>query len=90
MRAGVVEGRAAQSGSRSTTAATISVIVLPRNACLPDSASYKTHPKDQISVRVSSSLPHACSGDMYAGVPTASIFWVRSCKVAVVDSGLTS
>ena len=32
--------------------------------------SYNTAPKENRSVRASSSLPLACSGDMYATVPT--------------------
>jgi len=34
-----------------------------------------TAPKENRSVRVSKSLPRACSGDMYATVPTVDQGW---------------
>jgi hypothetical protein len=61
---GVAAGSACQSGSRSTVAAMISPSVSPRNAVLPVSISYRTQPNAQMSVRVSTGFPHACSGDM--------------------------
>ena len=45
--------------------------VSPRNGSVPVAISYKTAPKENRSVRASSSLPLACSGDMYATVPMA-------------------
>ena len=65
-----IAGSAVQFGSRSSTAARSSVTVEPAKTRLADSISYRMQPKDQMSVRVSVSLPQACSGDMYAAVPT--------------------
>ena len=40
------------------------------NLCLKIAEeSYSTHPKAQISARLSTGFPRACSGDMYAAVP---------------------
>jgi hypothetical protein len=36
----------------------------PPNSILPVSISYSTTPKAQISARLSTGLPRACSGDM--------------------------
>ena len=47
----------------------MSEIVSPSNALRPDSISNSTAPKAQTSVRRSTTLPRACSGDMYAAVP---------------------
>ena len=47
----------------------MSEIVSPSNALRPESISYSTAPKAQTSVRRSTALPRACSGDMYAAVP---------------------
>jgi hypothetical protein len=41
----------------------------PSKARLPVSISYSTHPKPQMSLRLSASRPLACSGDVYAAVP---------------------
>ena len=41
----------------------------PPKALLPVSISYSTQPKAQTSVRLSTGLPRACSGHMYAAVP---------------------
>ena len=61
---GVVPGSWLQSGSRSMIAATVSVTVSPGNARRPVSISYSTQPNAQMSVRLSTALPRACSGDM--------------------------
>src|SRR6266545_581243 len=45
-------------------------MVLPGNALRPASISYSTQPNAQISVRLSTACPRACSGLIYAGVPT--------------------
>ena len=69
MLSGVVAGKSAQSGSRSRIAAMWSETVSPGNAIWPVSISYKTQPNAQTSARLSTALPRACSGDMYAAVP---------------------
>ena len=51
-------------GSRSRIALKISAEVSPRNGSVPVAISYSTTPKENRSVRASSSLPRACSGDM--------------------------
>src|SRR5262245_13587706 len=48
----------------------VSDVVSPANAARPVNSSYSTHPNAQMSVRLSAGLPRACSGDMYAGVPS--------------------
>jgi hypothetical protein len=63
-RFGVPAGNALQSGSRVKTAAIVSEIVSPSKASFPDNISKRTHPKDQMSARLSTPLPRACSGDM--------------------------
>ena len=67
---GVVAGNAVQSGSPSRTAAIVSDTVVPVAAGRPVSISYNTQPNDQMSVRLSSGSPRACSGLMYAAVPS--------------------
>ncbi len=66
---GVETGSVFHSGSSFSTAARISVVISPRNACLPVSSSYTRQPNAQMSVRLSTALPRACSGLMYAAVP---------------------
>ena len=63
-------GSADQSGSRSRILAIESEIVSPAKATRPVTISYSTHPKAQMSVRRSTPSPRACSGLMYAAVPT--------------------
>ena len=70
MEAGTLPGRMLQSGSARITAASVSEIVSPVNAGLPVSISYSTAPNDQMSARRSTFLPRACSGLMYAAVPS--------------------
>src|SRR3974377_161096 len=50
--------------------ASVSVTVSPVNACFPVNISYSTHPNAQMSARRSTVLALACSGDMYAAVPS--------------------
>ena len=69
-RIGVAAGSCDQSGSSLITAASVSVTDSPRNAILPVSISYSTQPNAQMSARRSTALPFACSGDMYAAVPS--------------------
>ena len=64
IEAGVVAGNAVQSGSRVTTAARMSVMVSPANAARPVSISYRTSPNAQMSTRLSTIRPRACSGAM--------------------------
>ena len=46
------------------TFAIVSAIVSPENAARPVSISNSTHPNAQMSVRLSTGLPRACSGLM--------------------------
>ena len=64
MPAGVCAGRALQSGSRSRIAAIVSETVSPRNAGRAVNISYSTQPNAQMSVRLSTAFPRACSGLM--------------------------
>ena len=57
-------GRRSQSGSLSRMPAIVSETVSPRNAVFAVKASYKMHPNAQMSVRLSTALPRACSGLM--------------------------
>ena len=61
---GTDDGNALQSGSRSRIAAMVSVVVSPPKARRPVSISKSTQPNAQMSVRLSTALPRACSGDM--------------------------
>ena len=71
--------------------------VSPRKGSEPVAISYSTAPKENRSVRASSSFPRACSGDMYATVPTAVPGLVRcssgtsvvSVEAAELDPGVT-
>ena len=45
-------------------ASQITAEVSPRNGNVPVAISYSTIPKENRSVRASSSLPRTCSGDM--------------------------
>ena len=67
--AGTVGGSASQSGSRFSTVASVSDMSSPSNARLPVSISNSTQPNAQMSARLSTVFPRACSGDMYAAVP---------------------
>ena len=67
--AGVCSGSAAQFGSSLRIATSVSVTVSPSKALFPVSISYSTHPNAQTSARLSTGLPRACSGLMYAAVP---------------------
>ena len=61
---GAASGRAVQSGSRSRIATIASDTVSPTNAWRPVSISYNIQPNAQISVRLSTGRPRACSGLM--------------------------
>jgi hypothetical protein len=62
-------GTPLQSGSFLTTAASTSVVVSPLKARRPMSISYSTQPNAQMSARLSTGLPRACSGLIYGAVP---------------------
>jgi hypothetical protein len=57
---GVVDGSAFHGGPRSMIAASVSAA----NALRPLSISYSTQPNAQMSVRLSTARPRACSGLM--------------------------
>ncbi len=48
----------------------IKAAVAPENGRIPVAISYSTTPSENKSERASNSSPRACSGDMYATVPT--------------------
>jgi len=64
MRRGVAAGNVAHSGSVLSTAASTSLTVSPSKSLWPVSISHSTTPKAQMSARLSTGLPRACSGDM--------------------------
>ena len=61
---GVPSGRCSQSGSSLMTDARISEAFSPANSRSPVSISKRTTPNAQMSARLSTALPLACSGDM--------------------------
>ena len=61
---GTVPGRLVQSGSLRSTFARVSADESPPNARVPVNASNITHPSAQMSVRLSTGCPVACSGLM--------------------------
>ena len=67
--AGVSAGNASQAGSFLNTYASVSNTSSPANARLPVNISYSTTPNAQTSALLSTRLPLACSGLMYAAVP---------------------
>ena len=52
--------------------------VAPSNGRAPVASSSSTTPSDQGSVLASTSSPRACSGDMYAAVPSVTPVSVES------------
>ena len=62
-------GSLLQSGSLATTDASVSVMSFRRNARTPVSISHSTHPNAQMSLRLSTAFPRACSGPAYGAVP---------------------
>jgi hypothetical protein len=60
--------------------------VFPENAGNPVAISYTTAPNENRSVRGSNSSPPACSGDMYAIVPTAVPGLVRCASLITVGA----
>ena len=59
----------------------------PVNGVRPASISYSTHPRLYTSLRPSSSTaPPACSGLMYAGVPTEVPVWVSVSAAAALTA----
>ena len=76
MFGGTDAGIAVQSGSDSRTAAIVSETVAPGAARCPLNISYSTAPNAQMSVRLSTGSPRACSGLMYAAVPSLTPSWL--------------
>jgi hypothetical protein len=62
--------------------------VLPEKAGRPAAISYKTAPNENRSLRASNASPRACSGDIYAIVPTATPAVVSCAFVHVSDESL--
>ena len=69
--------RAEETGVRSRTAAAMTAGASPEKAIRPVAISYSTAPKLNRSLRRSSGSARACSGDMYASVPSATPGVVR-------------
>ncbi len=69
---GVSSGNLLQSGSALMMLACTWPTLSPPNSCVPVSISYSTQPKAQMSVRLSTTLPRACSGLMYRAVPIST------------------
>jgi hypothetical protein len=63
-RAGVPAGKARQLTCWVRTAASVSLTDSPTNVRCPVSISYTTTPQAQMSARLSTGFPRACSGDM--------------------------
>ncbi len=61
---GVAGGSAPRSGGCVSTAASVSLIVSPSNSRRPVSISHRTTPNAQMSARLSTARPRACSGAM--------------------------
>ena len=78
--------RTAGIGAFSRIALKITAVVAPRNGTAPVAISYSTAPKLKRSLRTSSSSPRACSGDIYATVPTAVPGLVRSASLIIGES----
>ena len=64
MAGSVVGASAVQSGSVFSTDARVSETVAPSNRRFPVSISHNTTPKAQMSARLSTVVPRACSGDI--------------------------
>jgi hypothetical protein len=89
MATGIASGSAAQSGSRSRIFAIVSEMVSPGKAAWPVNISNSTQPNAQMSVRLSTVSPRACSGLMYAAVPRTTPARVPTAVTvgAFIDSG---
>ena len=79
---GTSAGSTLKSGSVLSTDARTSEMSSPSNARRPVSISYRTTPNAQMSARLSTLLPFACSGAMYAAVPRIMPICV-ACAVTV-------
>ena len=82
-RAARRRGSAFQSGSARSTAASVSETSSPSNTRLPVSISKNTQPNAHTSERRSATRPLACSGAMYAAVPSTT----PTCVAANVSVG---
>jgi hypothetical protein len=87
-RAGTEGGSFVQSGALFSTVASVSEMSSPSNARVPASISYRTQPNAQISARLSTDFPRACSGAIYAAVPSSMPIPVSSAGLVIVgESG---
>ena len=64
--------RTAGTGARFKIASEITPGLSPRKGSVPVAISYSTAPNENKSVRASRSFARACSGDMYATVPSVA------------------
>jgi IS5 family transposase len=67
--------RSGEAGVLFSIESNSAAVVSPRKGSTPVAISYSTTPNEKRSVRPSSSLPSACSGDIYAMVPSALQDW---------------
>ncbi len=82
-------GTASGGGSSRSTALSTAAVDGPSNARRPASSSYSTAPKLKTSDRTSIGCPCACSGDIYAAVPTTVPSSVRVVSGSVLVSFAT-
>ncbi len=68
----------------------ISAVDFPSKGRRPVAISYSTTPSEKRSVRASSASPRACSGDMYATVPSVDPGRVRCAAVASSEPAASS
>ncbi len=93
MAGDVSAGRRLQSTSPRRTSARVCDTVSPLNSREPESISNRRTPNDQISQRLSTAWPLACSGLMYAAVPrmipalVEATVSVGDCSIAVEPAG---
>ncbi len=82
----------ARAGASRAIAMSTSIVVLPVKGSVPVSISCSTTPNAKTSLRASTALPAACSGDMYAGVPSTcpSVVTCACVSAVATDDASTS
>ena len=88
--AGVSRGNWSKSIGLANTPASVCETVSPSNRRWPVSNSNNTTPNDQMSARLSTALPLACSGLIYAAVPMIMPAWVAATVMVGELSGFES
>src|ERR1035437_1592267 len=89
---GGTSGTSSAIGLTSSRRIAVSVVIVesPWNAFVPVSISYITTPNEKMSLRASTFLPCACSGDMYATVPRIEPSMVSGAPPMVCVSSVSS